>query len=86
MRNWWRPSAYNSDVGGADASDHITGNAVDLDYFSADKRRVAERRLRELYNNEQWLQISLGLGNLTTHIGILSPGRRRDWFYEGYKP
>jgi hypothetical protein len=38
------------------------------------------------YDNETWLQMSLGLGNQTTHVGILSPGRKRDWFYKGYVP
>lgn len=86
MRNWWRPSEYNAAVDGAPISDHITAHAVDLDYRSAASRRMAEARLRELYVHETWMQLSLGLGNQTTHVGIVSPGRRRDWTYSGYAP
>jgi hypothetical protein len=88
MRNWWRPRPYNAHptVGGAEESDHIIAIGVDLDYRSADSRRTAERRLRALYEDHEWLQLSLGLGNQTTHVGILSPGRRRVWFYNSYVP
>jgi hypothetical protein len=86
MRNWWRPVAYNREVGGAADSDHVTGHGVDLDYRSADSRRRAEARLRELYQGEEALELSLGLGNVTTHVGLLSPGRKRDWFYSSYVP
>ncbi|MFP4343582.1 MAG: peptidoglycan-binding domain-containing protein [Anaerolineales bacterium] len=88
MRNWWRPRPYNAHptVGGAEESDHVTATGVDLDYRSADSRRAAERRLRRLYEGEEWLQLSLGLGNRTTHVGLLSPGRRREWTYDSYVP
>ncbi|HZJ10841.1 MAG TPA: D-Ala-D-Ala carboxypeptidase family metallohydrolase [Trueperaceae bacterium] len=86
LRNWWRPKLYNAQVDGAGESDHITAHGVDLDYRSAASRRRAEQRLRELYSGEEWLQLSLGLGNLTTHVGILSPGRRREWHYDSYVP
>lgn len=88
MRNWWRPRAYNAHptVGGAESSDHITAHGIDLDYRSAASRRAAENRLRELDTREPWLQLSLGLGNLTTHVGILSPARGREWHYDSYVP
>jgi hypothetical protein len=86
MRNWWRPADYNAAVDGAAGSDHVFAHAVDLDYRSADSRRKAEKRLRELYNDEDWLQVSLGLGGQTTHAGLLSPGRRREWTYSSYTP
>lgn len=86
MRNWWRPTVYNAAVDGAAESDHVTAHGIDLDYRSAASRRTAEARLRELYNDERWLQLSLGLGNQTTHVGISSPGRRRDWLYASYTP
>lgn len=86
MRNWWRPTEYNAAVDGAADSDHVTAHAVDLDYRSAASRRKAEKRLRELYNGETWLQMSLGLGGQTTHVGLLSPGRQRDWTYSSYTP
>lgn len=86
MRNWWRPPAYNQRVDGAADSDHVTGHGVDLDYRSADSRRRAEARLRELAAEHDDLQFSFGLGNQTTHVGILSPGRSRDWTYASYVP
>ncbi len=88
MRNWWRPCSYNEDekVGGASESDHITAHAVDLDYRSSDSRRTAERGLREMYEQETWLELSLGLGYQTTHVGILSPKGQRIWTYSSYQP
>lgn len=88
MRNWWRPVSYNREVGGAADSDHVTAHGIDLDYRSADSRRRAETRLRDLFDEEEALELemSLGLGNVTTHVGLLSPGRRRDWFYSSYVP
>jgi hypothetical protein len=84
MRNWWRPVEYNRRVDGAEGSDHVTAHGVDLDYRSADSRRRAERRLRELDAAHPDLQFSIGLGNVTTHVGVLSPGRRRQWRYDSY--
>lgn len=86
MRNWWRPRPYNAHptVAGAADSDHITATGVDLDYRSADSRRSAESFLRTLTQDEEWLQVSIGLGNVTTHVGVLSPGREREWFYDSY--
>ena len=86
MRNWWRPVSYNREVGGAADSDHVTAHGVDLDYRSAGSRRRAEARLRDLYDGDEALEMSLGLGNVTTHVGLLSPGRKRDWFYSSYVP
>lgn len=86
MRNWWRPRDYNSEVGGAAGSDHVTAHGVDLDYRSADSRRIAEAQLREWQRDEDWLEMSLGLGGRTTHVGIGSPRGRRDWTYDSYSP
>lgn len=86
MRNWWRPPEYNDAVGGADSSDHVSAHAVDLDYGSQDSRRRAEHRLREYASDAPWLELSLGLGGRTTHVGIGSPRGARDWFYDSYTP
>lgn len=87
MRNWWRPQPYNSDstVGGASDSDHIIAAGVDLDYRSAESRRTAEGILRRYYETESWLELSLGLGNRTTHVGMLSPQGSRDGTYSSYR-
>ncbi|WP_423998688.1 D-Ala-D-Ala carboxypeptidase family metallohydrolase [Haloarcula salina] len=86
LRNWWRPIPYNDAVDGAPESDHVVAHALDLDYRSADDRRVAEERLRNLAETDEWLQLSLGFGNRSTHVGLLSPGRGRDWLYDSYVP
>ena len=88
LRNWWRPPAYNSNpaVGGAKYGDHPTANAVDLDYSSVADRMRAERWLRSLDRSASWLQLSLGLGAETTHVGIGSPRGHREWHYAGWRP
>jgi len=86
VRNWWRPAAYNSAVGGARNGDHPSANAVDLDYASSAGRMRAERWLRTLDRSAKWLQLSLGLGDRTTHVGIGSAKGRREWHYAGWRP
>ncbi len=84
MRNWWRPEAYNRRVGGAEHSDHLTASAVDLDYRSSQSRQRAEEWLWTQYHSLDWLQMSLGLGARTTHVGILSPRGHRHWYYQSH--
>jgi hypothetical protein len=88
VRNWWRPPAYNTDpaVGGAKNGDHPTANAVDLDYPSVAARMSAELYLRSLEKTAPWMQLSLGLGAQTTHIGLDSPRGHREWHYAGWRP
>jgi hypothetical protein len=88
IRNWWRPAAYNSDpaVGGAKDGDHPSATAVDLDYSTTSNRMQAELFLRALQKRCPWLQLSLGLGALTTHVGIGSPHGHREWHYAGWRP
>lgn len=86
VRNWWRPADYNARVGGAPASDHITGHAFDLDFKTGDHRRVAEKFLKKIQSDRDDLQLSLGLGDKTIHLGAQSPKGRRTWKYDSYKP
>lgn len=88
LRNWWRPAVYNSDpaVGGAKDGDHPSANAVDLDYRLTSQRMRAEAFLRDLNRRFPWMQLSLGLGAQTTHIGIGSPRGHREWHYAGWRP
>ena len=88
VRNWWRPAAYNADpaVGGAKDGDHPTANAVDLDYRLASQRVRAEAFLHDLAKRCPWMQLSLGLGPQTTHVGIGSPRGHREWHYAGWRP
>lgn len=86
LRNWWRPADYNRHpgVGGAKGGDHPTAHAIDLDYSSVESRKRAERWLRDLDSRARWLELSLGLGAKSTHIGIGSPHGRREWHYAGW--
>jgi hypothetical protein len=88
VRNWWRPADYNRQPGvdGAANGDHPDAYAFDLDYQSAKSRAKAEQWLRDLDRRAPWLHLSLGLGPLTTHIGIGSPKGHREWHYAGYVP
>jgi hypothetical protein len=88
VRNWWRPSAYNTDpaVGGAKNGDHPTASALDLDYPSVGGRMQAERFLRGLERQAPWMQLSFGFGPQTTHVGLASPRGHREWHYAGWKP
>jgi hypothetical protein len=87
VRNWWRPPKYNSHpaVAGAKYGDHPTANAVDLDYQTVAGRMRAERWLRALDKNAPWLELSLGLGPRTIHVGMGSPRGRREWHYAGWR-
>ena len=88
IRNWWRPAAYNRDprVAGAKNGDHPTANAFDLDFSSASARAKAERTLRAMEAHAPWLNLSLGLGAHTAHVGIGSSKGRREWHYAGWSP
>ena len=86
VRNWWRPADYNDRVGGAKASDHITAHSFDCDFRTHDHRRVAEKIVKEMQDKRRDLQISLGLGGYTIHIGALSPKGKRSWTYDSYVP
>lgn len=88
LRNWWRPPAYNRDpvVGGAKEGDHLAAFGMDLDFASARSRRRAEHWLRELGHTRPWMQVSLGLGERTAHVGLLSDRGHREWHYAGYTP
>lgn len=99
MRNWWRPPCYNSAVGGAANGDHPDADAVDLDFMSATSRAMAQQFLCATYWNQDIVQpeqiapgvnldprlnMSVGLGGVTIHLGVLSSGGRRDWKYASY--
>ena len=86
VRNWWRPADYNERVGGAKASDHITGHAFDCDFKTHDQRRVAERIVVEMQRKRPDLALSLGLGGYTIHLGACSKRGKRTWKYDSYVP
>lgn len=85
LRNAWRPSNYNAAVAKSTDSDHIDACGIDLDFDSVESRRVAEGVLRRHYDRAE-LQLSLGLGAQSIHVGVLSRKGQRHWFYESALP
>lgn len=99
LRNWWRPPCYNEGVGGAAGGDHPDADALDLDFMSARSRADAQRYLcdeywkKDLVGPEEIepgsdlnprLNMSVGLGGVTIHLGLLSRNGRRFWKYSSY--
>lgn len=99
MRNWWRPDCYNTAVGGAPGGDHPDADAVDLDFLSASSRAIAQAHLCSEYwqqdivdtadiapdaDVDPRLNMSVGLGGATIHLGVLSRNGRRFWKYGSY--
>jgi hypothetical protein len=99
MRNWWRPPCYNEAVGGAAGGDHPDADAVDLDFASETSRAMAQKFLCDMYwkqdivgpeeiapgsNLDPRLNMSVGLGGVTIHLGVLSANGRRFWTYASY--
>lgn len=99
MRNWWRPDCYNAAVGGAPGGDHPDADAVDLDFLSATSRAAAQAYLCSEYwlqnivspdeiepdaDVDPRLNMSVGLGGATIHLGVLSRNGRRFWTYGSY--
>jgi hypothetical protein len=84
VRNAFRPETYNDSVGGAPLSDHRDALAFDLDFRSPKVRLRAEEVLRALRASDPWLRLSLGLGNKSIHVGILTNKGERTWKYQSY--
>ena len=83
VRNWWRPENYNAKVGGAKSSDHIGAYAFDMDFKTYDDRRHVEALLESFYKDPE-LEVSLGLGGYSIHLGLRSEGGNRRWHYDSY--
>lgn len=85
LRNLYRPMSYNRLVAksGID-SDHPNACAGDFDFSSVSHRRTAEQMIRNLAAENPELEVSLGMGARSLHVGILSPKGSRSWFYDSY--
>jgi hypothetical protein len=83
VRNWWRPEDYNAKVGGAKSSDHIGAYAFDMDFKTHDDRRHVEAMLESFYKDLE-LEMSLGLGGYSIHLGLRSERGNRRWHYDSY--
>lgn len=80
IRNVWRPQEYNDAVGGAPNSDHIFAHAMDIDYATSEAREKAVKEVLDpLYYSPLHLDMSIGSGNRTTHVGFFT--RHRRWSY-----
>lgn len=93
IRNWYRPTCYNSKVGGEPNSDHLRAMSMDIDFKSVKDRFKAQKFLCDNFweslfsDSKKRLNLSVGLGHQTLHLGLLSNiGKgRRDWGYPGYQ-
>ena len=74
LRNWYRPTCYNSKVGGASASDHIQARGFDLDFETPEARAKAQKYLCQMYKKKNF-NLQVGIGCQTLHVGIGSPKR-----------
>lgn len=85
LRNVYRPMSYNKLVAASELeSDHPNACSGDFDFKSIDDRRTAEVLIRGLHSNHPQLEISLGMGARTLHVGVMSPMGQRSWFYDSY--
>lgn len=75
LRNWWRPTCYNSQVGGAERSDHIQARGFDLDFKTPQDRAKAQKFLCDMYKEHGEMNLQVGIGCVTLHVGIGSPKR-----------
>lgn len=84
-RNTWRPRKYNCKVTSAIHSDHVWGCGWDLDFASWTARRRASRVVQAWWDSGL-LQVSVGTGRRTIHLGLFAPqtlkiGKQRRWTY-----
>lgn len=85
LRNLYRPMSYNRLVATSGIrSDHPNAAAGDFDFRTGAQRRTAEGEIRRLAAQHPELEVSLGLGARTLHVGCLSPKGSRSWYYDSY--
>ena len=86
LRNVYRPMSYNKLVAKSGLrSDHPNACSGDFDFRTQSARRSAEHLLRQFHQDKPELEMSLGMGAKTLHVGIMSPKGSRHWFYDSYK-
>lgn len=85
-RNGWRPQSYNCQVAksGID-SDHPNGCGVDLDFRGKSEHDRALWTLNGIAAIAgAQLDLSVGVGGVTLHIGVFSPKGARHWTYPSW--
>jgi hypothetical protein len=87
MRNLWRPMSYNRIVSTSGIeSDHPNACGMDLDFKDAEARRDAQAWLvTHTSETANEMQLSIGFGHTTLHVGVLTPCGTRFWTYDSYK-
>ena len=85
MRSLWRPFSYNVQVAKSSIeSDHPNACGTDLDFKSAEDREKAMYWLCGFISANPQLEVSVGIGKKTLHVGVLSPQGRRHWTYDSF--
>ena len=86
MRNLWRPQSYNRRVAKSGLeSDHPNACGIDLDFGSSSARQDAEDWLAGwVSDTSNVARLSVGLGDQSLHVGVLSPNGSRHWRYDSY--
>ena len=94
ISSWYRPTLYNKFIGGSRISDHLQAKAMDMTFKSAKDRGVAQKYLCKNFwkddqfglqawteNQNEKLNLSVGLGGSYMHIGLGSLPGRGWWTY-----
>ncbi len=85
LRNLYRPLSYNRLVATSGVqSDHPNACAGDFDFSSTEDRRTAEEVVRRRAMSDPVLELSMGMGGRSLHVGVMSPKGPRSWFYDSY--
>ena len=86
IRNLWRPQPYNKLVAKSGInSDHPNVCGADFDFKTPGDRKIAQGIIFALAYAFPELQISVGIGYKTLHVGALSPKGKRQWIYKSAK-
>ncbi len=86
LRNLYRPLSYNRLVATSGVeSDHPNACAGDFDFSSVEDRRIAEEVVRRRAMSDPVLELSMGMGAISLHVGVMSPKGPRSWFYKSYE-
>jgi len=86
IRNLWRPQPYNELVSTSGInSDHPNCCGADFDFKTLGDRKIAQGIIFMCAYAFPELQISIGIGYKTLHVGALSPMGRRQWLYKSIR-
>ena len=71
-------------VGGKEDSDHLSADAIDLDFTTESCRGKAQRHLCDRFMKSgpgNRIELSVGLGSGNIHVSFQSPKGFRYWYY-----